>query len=141
VDLFSWEEKLEKLPAMVQSNIGDYESVMELYTGDYLSDYDFTWLESERERLKTLWVNTAAAMAAFYKKEDRIIDAIRWYKEITEHFPTMEEAHFNLMKLYEANNEFTLMMQQYSILHKISRDYYDTKPDQRIIDWYVSKLR
>lgn len=140
IDMEQWERQLEKLSNINSSSISAYEKVMKDYPGVYLSDYDYTWLEAERHRLEKLWVHTAAQLAAYYMKANQFHEAVRWYNEIVGYYPMTEEAHFNLMKLYEANGEFTFMMQQYNILNKIWRDNFGTKPNQQIIDWYVDKL-
>lgn len=141
IDLVHWEEELEGLPEMNSASIGAYEKTMQKYSGVYLSDYDYTWLEAERHRLEKLWFHTAKQIALFYVQTKKLTEAIRWYDTIAHHYPAIEEIHFELMKLYEANGEFTLMMQQYNTLHKICRENFDGKPSQHILDWYIEKLR
>lgn len=141
IDLVCWEKELEKLPRINNTNHTEYEKVMQLYSGDYLSGYDYTWLEGERHRLERLWLSKANEIASFYTETNKWVDAIRWYSEIINSDPMIEEAHFNLMKIYEANGDFTFMMQQYNDLHKVWRDNFDKKPSKEIVEWYISKLK
>jgi len=141
VDLVIWEEKLEQLSTIDESTIDLFEEVMHLNRGSYLASYDYIWLEGERHRLDQLWTYIANQLVAYYKKAGKITDAIQWCHAIIERFPTIEEVHFNLMKLYEANGDFTLMMQQYNELNKMLRKELETKPSNYIVEWYISKLK
>jgi len=114
---------------------------MKLNNGSYASNYDYIWLESERHRLDQLWAYKANQIVAYYMKVGKITDAIQWCYTILERYPTIEEVHFNLMKLYEANGDFTLMMQQYNELNKVMRQESESKPSDYIVEWYISKLK
>lgn len=141
VDLFTWEDELGKLSEVDEMTIDRFERVMELNKGPYLSSYDYIWLESERHRMDGLWVRTAADMADYYAEVKRSKEAIKWNNRLIERHSTMEEAHFNLMKLYEANGDFTLMMQQYNELTKVLRKELAEKPSDYIVEWYVGKMK
>ncbi len=140
IDLLHWEREIENLSEVSSSTITAYEEAMNHYSGTYLSGYDYTWLEAERHRLERLWINTVKRIALFYEEAEKTADALRWYQAIADRYPTIEEVHLKLMKLYEANGDFTLMMQQYNTLYKICWEYFDEKPSQYIIDWYLNKL-
>lgn len=141
VDLFTWEDELGKLSEVDEMTIDRFERVMELNKGPYLSSYDYIWLESERHRMDGLWVRTAADMADYYAEVKRSKEAIKWNNRLIERHSTMEEAHFNLMKLYEVNGDFTLMMQQYNELTKVLRKELAEKPSDYIVEWYVGKMK
>lgn len=141
IDVEKWEKELDRLPPVGDLTIDAYEDVMKLNQGTYLANYDYTWLEAERHRLDRLWIHTANEIAAYYVKKDKVIAAMNWYLLVLTRFPTMEEAHFNLMKLYEYNGDFTWMMHQYNELNKMMREEMGAKPSRHIVDWYVSKLK
>lgn len=141
VDLETWEQELIKLPPVNAATIEDYEHVMQLNKGVYLDSHDYFWAESERHRLDSIWLRTASQLAHFYKETEQSLAAIRWYNAIIDRQPTTEEAHFSLMKLYEENGDFTLMMKQYSELNKILRDNLEGKPSEEVVNWYISKMK
>ncbi len=141
IDLVSWEEALGQLSSIDESTIDAYEEMMKINNGSDASTYDYIWLESERHRLDQLWAYKANQIVAYYMNVGKITDAIQWCYTILERFPTIEEVHFNLMKLYEANGDFTLMMQQYNELNKVMRQEVESKPSNYIVEWYISKLK
>lgn len=141
VDMKKWEQELEKLPPVSGLTIDTYEEVMRWHKGTYLAHYDYTWLEGERHRLDRLWIHTANQIAAYYVEKDNVTKAISWYNNVLDRFPIMEETHFNLMKLYEDNSDFTLMMHQYNELNKVLRKELGVKPSEHIVEWYISKLK
>ena len=106
IDLIKWEEVLDTLGNVDESTVALYENTMQLNRGMYLANNDYIWLEGERYRLERLWVHTAAQIAFYYMNVGKLTEAMKWYDDIIERHPTMEEAHFNLMKLYEANGDF-----------------------------------
>lgn len=141
VDVFTWEKEIVSLPPVGDDTIEKYENVMELNGGVYLDHYDYIWLESEKHRLNSIWMRTASQMAIYYKSIGNFKQAIKCYNDIVERHPTTEEAHFNLMKMYEQNGDFTLMMRQYSELNKALRKGLEGKPSDYIVEWYVEKLK
>lgn len=140
VDLFDWEHALDELTRLDETSVDTYEMVMRDYPGPYLSDCDFVWLEPERQRYEKKRISAINQLADFYLKQGKRPKAIDWYNVLVEDYPTLEEAHFQLMKLYEASGDFGMMMQQYSTLTKICRDYYQAKPSPHIVDWYIAKV-
>lgn len=141
IDIIKWETELAKLPGVNRSTVPTYEKVMAWNQGTYLSNYDYVWLEGERRRFDRLWVYTANQLAYYYTEERKLAKAIKWCNNIIERFPVIEEVHFNLMKLYVENGDFTLMMQQYNELNKVLRKELEGKPSEYIVEWYVSKLK
>lgn len=141
VDIFTWEKEIASLSPVSEETIEDYETVMELNDGVYLEHYDYIWLESEKHRLNSIWMRTASQMANYYRAASDWKNSIKWFNDIIERYPTTEEAHFNLMKMYEKNGDFTLMMKQYSELNKALRKELEGRPSDFIVEWYVDKLK
>jgi len=141
IDLVQWENELLQLSKVNEMTIAEYERIMAWNEGPLLANTDYIWLEAERHRLDSLWIHMAMKIATYYKKNEQLSEAIHWFQRIIDRLPTLEEAHFNLMKLYEKNGEFTLMMQQYDELNKQLRKNLEGKPSNYIVDWYVSKMK
>ena len=141
IDLVQWENELLQLSKVNEMTIAEYERIMTWNEGPLLANTDYIWLEAERHRLDRLWIHMATKIATYYKEHNQLSEAIKWFQRIIDRLPTLEEAHFNLMELYEKNGEFTLMMQQYDELNKQLRKNLEGKPSSYIIDWYVSKMK
>lgn len=81
--------------------IAEYERIMAWNEGPLLANTDYIWLEAERHRLDRLWIHMATKIATYYKEHNQLSEAIKWFQRIIDRLPTLEEAHFNLMELYE----------------------------------------
>lgn len=135
IDIVEWENKLKLLNEINNSTISEWEKVMEIYTGNILEGYDILWIESERFRLEKIWIKTAFQIADFYKTTKNIENAERWYLNICNFRPEEEEAHLQLMQIYESLGLGLLIDHQYNTLRNISNDLeIDISPD--IIRWY-----
>ncbi|WP_369355459.1 bacterial transcriptional activator domain-containing protein [Lysinibacillus capsici] len=82
----------------------EHEQVFQMDTGDYLGDCDYIWAESERERLRRLWLHHAQQLSDFYIKNESYIAAIKVQEKVQELFADAEDNYFILMKLYELLN-------------------------------------
>ncbi|GGH87924.1 two-component SAPR family response regulator [Pullulanibacillus pueri] len=137
LDIEKWEKKLQSLPPLTEETIEFYEKVVRMYAGDYLQDFEFFWAESERYRLKTLWLNKALQIAKWYTVKGQENKAIETYLQITKRHPQAEEAHFSLMKLYAKLNYPPAVDQQYSILNNALLEELDITPSPYISEWYA----
>lgn len=140
LDLVEWEEKIVRLPDVDGSSIQQYEEIMKLNSGPYLDDYDYIWVESEKQRLENIWLQIAQDMARFYEDENYSKEAIHWYRTIVERTPEIEEAHLQLMKLYAAEKNQSLVTKQYEE-YIDAQESFDLKPSKKMTDWYEDYLQ
>ncbi|CAM3626401.1 response regulator [Marinicrinis lubricantis] len=136
LDVEEWEQKIKSAPAMTEETIGSLEQLMDLYVGDYLKQYDYWWAESERHRLKMLWLRTSLQMAAWYVTRGEQDKAIGKYDEICNRYPLAEEAHFALMKLFAEMNNRISVQRQYDLLQNILLEEIAEQPSTYITEWY-----
>lgn len=135
IDIIEWESKIKSLPSINQDNIEQYESAMELYTGAYLQEYAYAWIEAERFRLEQLWVKTAYQIAHYYDELENIDQAESWYVKICTIRPEEEYAHFSLMQLYADLGYGLLVHQQFAQLEKALKEI-GVPISQNVSDWY-----
>jgi Response regulator containing CheY-like receiver and SARP domains len=136
LDVEEWESKLHFGPPITLETIDDYERIMDLYSGDYLQDFEYWWAESERHRLKLLWLQTSLNMAECYASCNLQEKSIKKYLEICNHHPQAEEAHFALMKIYAAMNNHLSVHLQYRLLTTVLMDELNEQPSPYITEWY-----
>lgn len=136
LDVEEWERFIVSGKPVNDTTIGDYEVVMDLYQGDYLQDYEYWWAESERYRLKSLWLRTAFQLAEWYASGHRQDKAIEGYLKITNHYPLAEEAHFALMKIYGALENHSFVHRQYRLLATVLAEELNEQPSPYITEWY-----
>jgi len=116
LDVEEWENQISSGQPVNADTIEEYEQVMGLYRGDYLQELDGWWVESERHRLKLLWIRTSFQMAEWYTECGQPMKAVDTYREICERHPQVEEAHFALMRIYASMNSRLSVHRQYRML-------------------------
>lgn len=136
LDVEEWERFIISGYPVDEATIGEYEGVMELYQGDYLQNYEYWWAESERFRLKTLWLRASFQMAEWYDSSGKRDKAIEKYLEICNRYPLAEEAHFALMKIYGALDNHLSVHRQYRLLTAILTEELNERPSPYITEWY-----
>ncbi|MBG9754397.1 response regulator [Lysinibacillus sphaericus] len=136
VDVEQWLASLKSLPTLEQANVEEHEQVFQMYTGDYLEDCDYLWAESERERLRRLWLHHAHQLSEFYIKIENYSAAIKVQETVQALFAGEEENYFTLMKLYDLLNNVTAVEEQYLLLKKALQEHFAVEPSEEIENWY-----
>lgn len=136
VDVEEWENFILSSPPVTNKTIGEYIGMMKLFKDDYLKEYDYWWAESERQRLKMLWLRTSFRMAEWYMSSHQQSKAVEKYLEICHQHPIAEEAHFALMKIFAANKNSLAVHRQYRLLVAILLEEFNEQPSTYITDWY-----
>lgn len=136
LDVEEWESRILSCLPVAENTISDMEQAMGLYTGDYLEEYDYWWGESERFRLRQLWLRTMFHMADWYASHGRMEKVIEKYEEICARHPQSEEAHFALMKAYAATQNRVSVDRQYRLLTRALKEELNELPHSYINDWY-----
>lgn len=136
VDVEQWLASLKSLPTLEQANVEEHEQVFQMYTGDYLEDCDYLWAESERERLRRLWLHHAHQLSEFYIKIENYSAAIKVQETVQALFAGEEENYFTLMKLYDLLNNVAAVEEQYLLLKKALQEHFAVEPSEEIENWY-----
>lgn len=136
VDVEQWLSRLKLLPPLQQTTVDEHEQVFQMYTGDYLGDCDYLWAESERERLRRLWLHHAQQLSEFYIKNESYIAAIKVQEKVQALFSDAEENYFTLMKLYDLLNNTAAVEEQYWLLKKMLQEHLAVEPSEEVEKWY-----
>ncbi|MFJ7733519.1 response regulator [Lysinibacillus sp. NPDC097231] len=136
IDVEQWLEQLKSLPPLGQGTIEAHEHVFQAYTGDYLGDSDYLWSESERERLRRLWLHHAQQLSEYYIEHENYLAAVKVQEKVQSYFPDEEESYFTLMKLYNLQNNAAAVEEQYWLLNKMLQEHIAVKPSEEIKKWY-----
>src|SRR5690606_30366902 len=95
-----WEAGLKMLPALTAETLPAHQRLLELYRGDYLVEEDYLWAESERERLRILWLQHCSKVADYLASDNQFSEAILLYLRIQVSQPYVDHSYFKLMQLY-----------------------------------------
>ncbi|MGG6314347.1 response regulator [Paenibacillus macerans] len=136
LDVEEWEKFILSGTPINEQTIGDYETAMELYQGDYLQDYEYWWAESERYRLKSLWLRTSFQLAEWQASRGHLDKALEVYLEICDRYPLAEEAHFALMKIHGSLDNHSFVHRQYRLLTELLAEELNEQPSAYITEWY-----
>jgi len=136
VDVEQWLSNLKSLPSIQLATLDEHEQVFQMYTGDYLGDCDYLWAESERERLRRLWLHHAHQLTDFYIKNENYPAAIKVQEKVQALFADEEENYFTLMKLYDLLNNTVAVQEQYWLLKKALKEHLAVEPSEETEDWY-----
>ncbi|MGG4145795.1 response regulator [Paenibacillus algorifonticola] len=136
LDVEEWERGIAAAPPLAAATLAEYEEAMNLYRGDYLKDYDYWWAESERQRLKRLWLNTSYRLEAWHVEHGQLDKAIAGYIRIIEEHAQAEEAYFALMQLYASKGNHLMVNQQYHALTTVLMEELNEQPSAYITEWY-----
>lgn len=136
LDAEDWESRLASAGPLSSESVDDYLEIMKLYTGDYLQEYDYWWSESERHRLKRIWLSYSFQMADWLCSEGNAEKAAAVYIGICDRQPQAEEAHWALMKIYASMGKQPSVNRQYNALTSILMDELGVTPSVSITEWY-----
>lgn len=136
LDYINWENRLKQFPELNEKTINQYLEVMELYTGSYLQDYEYWWAEPVRFHYEQMWIKYALEIARYYNLRYELEEARTWYFSICQHNPLIDEAQFELMKIYAKQEKHALVHQQYQTFEKTLQEELNISPEDYIVDWY-----
>lgn len=136
LDVEEWENAVNSALPVTEQSIHTLERAMLLYTGDYLQQLEYWWVESERHRLKVLWLRASLQMTEYYSSHGQLDKALKTCTEICDRQPQAEEGHWALMKLYASSNHHLAVHDQYQLLTAILQEELNERPGRLIIEWY-----
>src|SRR5699024_2211342 len=140
VDLHEWEKQINSLPEDVNNaTIDQYVNAMELNSGPYLDEYDYIWIESEKQNLENLWIVNAQKVANYYNENEKTTEAIEWFEQLAKRVPELEETYLSLMEIYSKVSKHHLVTQQYDEYVKVQRSY-GLGPSLKVKKWYTEYL-
>ncbi|MCD9020823.1 response regulator [Cohnella silvisoli] len=135
VDTRMWEMAVREA-----ANEGNPEKMHHLllteYRGDYLETEGYLWAESERERLRALWLEHALKNASQMETSALFSNAISLHQQIQERFPEIEESYFGLMRLFDKLGNTSEVQHQYANLTRMLAADFGMHPDESITKWF-----
>jgi two-component SAPR family response regulator len=138
IDTEEWEKALGRMDDSKAQDPESCRSVLDQYKGDYLEDYDYLWAESERERLRRIWLHHMQALAERYLERGDVEEAIQTLRLIQQRFPYEEKYYFQLMKLYDAAGDRIAVERQYHSLAEVCERELACSVSDEIAAWYAS---
>ena len=136
LDVDVWEKALQRSPALELGTLEIHQRLMQEYQGDYLAEHGYLWAESEKERLRNLWLQHTASLADFYLTEGIYEEGIRCYQTIKNRYPYLEDGYFGLMRAYASLGYNDAVANEYQTLVDYLHSELALDPKEEIICWY-----
>ncbi|RXZ80178.1 response regulator [Paenibacillaceae bacterium] len=133
-----WEREIRNLGSVHMENYEKHQKLIDLYTGDYFGDCDYIWAESERQRLRTVWLHHAMQVAEFYTDNNMITSAATVYQRIVQLQPYFEEGHLGLMKIYDHLKARAAVEKQFSTIQNLLLKELGVELPESIQSWYTA---
>ena len=116
---------------------GELVAAVGLYQGDYLSEYLYEeWAREERERLATVYLEAATALADLLLQAGQPHEAIRLCESILARDPSWEQAYAMLMRAYARQGNRRLAIVAYERCVRNLRSLLDVAPLPQTVQIY-----
>ncbi|WP_158602180.1 response regulator [Cohnella endophytica] len=135
-DVQEWENAGLNMPELNSETAALYQKWLMDYTGDYLAEHDYRWAESERIRLRDLWIWHALEVGRVWREADCRKEALGLYEMIEKRFPYLEEAYLAMMQIHAENLDAQRVKGTYDRLFAMFREEYATLPSPETRQWY-----
>ncbi len=118
------------------------QEAVNLYRGDYLPDSLYEpWAAEERERLATLFLESADKLCELYLESNRFNEAIDLSQRILARDNCWERAYRHLMQAYNALGDRGQLARTYQRCLQILKEELDVSPSQETQDLYKKYIR
>ncbi|MBP1157329.1 MULTISPECIES: response regulator [unclassified Paenibacillus] len=129
---------LEAIPveeAITEHNRERRESILDLYSGDYLEEHDFSWAATKRQELLNRYLSLSLTMAQYELDTGRERLAVQRLLRLQDKEPYSEEICEMLLTAYAKNNNFNALRSHYEFFVRLIRMELDKKPEKLTKDW------
>lgn len=131
-------ERPETLPAKTAAEL---EQALTLYTGDLLEGFYDDWALRERERVRSMYLDSLARLMRFHHAHGAYAEGLAAGQRLLAHDPLREEIHREMMRLYLKAGERALAVRQYNLCREILADELSIAPMAETEALYHEVLR
>jgi ATP/maltotriose-dependent transcriptional regulator MalT/DNA-binding SARP family transcriptional activator len=118
-----------------------YKSALQLYQGPYLPEAEGNWVNSERERLRQMYLQALLTLAQLLFESDHDDDALEYCNKALEQDPCLEEAHRLAMQIYARRGNRAGVNRQYERCRSALMREVNTPPSPKTISLYEALIR
>ncbi|MEC0240657.1 response regulator [Paenibacillus dokdonensis] len=137
IDAEEWEQELRRLNPVSIEHAPEHQRLLDRYRANFYDEDNYAWAESERQRLKALWLQHAQQLGQFYCTHDMTIEALGVYHQIQKQDPLNEDSYLALMNIYGRLNDADSVHKQYEFMVRILKQEAEADPSPDILEWYT----
>jgi DNA-binding SARP family transcriptional activator len=124
LDVAIFEDEIHRIlgihpQSIEKADIQKLEDVLQLYNGDLLEGFYDDWVLREREKLRSLYLNSLAYLMKYEMYQGMHEKALSYAAQILEIDPLREEIHREMMRIYVDNQQRTLAIRQFNLCSDI----------------------
>ncbi|WP_136608651.1 response regulator [Paenibacillus dokdonensis] len=136
LDADTWESSLRDAPPVTPETLEQHLSIMEMYTGDFLEEHRYAWVEPEQERMRLLWLDHAKNVAACHVGLGQYGEATGLYQRMMEKLPYVEDGYAGMMKVYAILRHPGEVRRLFRLLEDVLLQEYGMTPGKELAEWY-----
>jgi len=140
IDSEQWEKAITQLLPQQQDYYSAIEGLLYQYEGDYMGNYDYLWAESERERLRQLWLNFAKQLLQHLYATKDWIRLQKLGDKMNEFSPYEFEHGIYMMEAYDQLGQYDKLKQFYEKQEQRMMEELDLPLPEEMIQWYEAWL-
>lgn len=137
IDAQEWEQELRRLNSVSIEHAPEHQRLLDLYRANFYDEDNYAWAESERQRLKALWLQHAQQLGQFYCTHDMNIEALGVYHQIQKQDALNEDSYLALMNIYARLNDTDSVHKQYEFMVRVLKQEAEADPSPGILEWYA----
>jgi len=128
-DYLKFSSFVEKSEDAGPENILEYEETAGLYTREYLSGWEYGWVERKRLLLEEQFIRLLLEIAEYYKGTGNYRKGIDWLKAGLMREPLHRELNYRLAEILLLANERMLAVKYYELYSKELKKKLKQQPD------------
>jgi len=136
LDVEAWESLGNELDETDPHYFEKLEYCLGQYEGDYMEDYDYLWAESERERLRQIWVNHARQLLPYLYKERSWVKVLKLGDHFNQFSPYEFEYGVYMLEAYNQLGQYDKLKQYYEKQEQEMMDELGLPLPNEMMEWY-----
>ncbi len=108
---------------------GELAGAVELYRGDLLAGFYDDWLLMDQQRLRQIYYRALSHLATLHKSRGEFEDALVYARRLTLLEPLREDAHRDVMRLFQLAGRPNEALLQYEVCYSALADELGTEPE------------
>jgi len=129
-DYLQFRDFILTVGAVSGNNILDFEKAAALYSGEYLSGWDFEWIEGKRLQMEEEYVQLLLAISNYYLEIGDYQSAVKWLKIGLQQEPLHRELNYRLIEALLLCKEQVIAMKYFKIFSNGLMKKSGMEPDE-----------
>ena len=136
LDADAFEQFLQSEMAFSEQNVTEIESKLARMKGDYLQQFQYDWIEYERQRYQLQWIRLTLKLVTWYYEHRQFEKAFKICDNLCSRFPLEEQAQLMYLQICDQLGHAFMVEKQYELYQSLLENEYKEKPGTKIAQWY-----